>query len=256
MVSEGGLVELRHELSGPMMVIRWNLEVARSLLQEGEEPLGSEQRGRTLEAIEAAIQGMEHASRMVRSWRGARGSRERSERLDVGALVTTVVKMTRGWLEERAVISLHAPLGEVFVDGAEIRLRQVLLNLLDNAYHAIPGEQRERNEISIRVESRGEQSIVEVSDSGAGIAPELARQLGEPFVSARPGGTGLGLNLCSEIVWEHGGRLELESEVGRGTLVRVCLPAARANSEAPAESERETPTVKPPRATTPSKPDM
>lgn len=243
----GSLVELKHELSSPLMVIRWNLEVARGILQE-DEAAGEDARARALDAIDAALQGMEHASRMVRAWRGARGSREAPARLDLGAVVTATVRMTRAWLEERAVVEVQVASDPLVVEGTETRLRQVLLNLFDNAYHALAGGDPAQHRVTIVARAQDEQVIVEVNDSGAGIEPDLVRQLGEPFVSARPGGTGLGLNLCSEIVWEHGGRLEIESQVGSGTSVRVCLPRVLPGSVPPVPSpERETPTVKPPR---------
>ncbi|RYE90832.1 MAG: HAMP domain-containing histidine kinase, partial [Myxococcales bacterium] len=207
----GSLVELKHELSSPLMVIRWNLEVARGILQEDEATGGEDARARALDAIEAALQGMEHASRMVRAWRGARGSREAPARLDLAAVVAATVRMTRAWLEERAVVDVQVAHEALVVEGTETRLRQVLLNLFDNAYHALVEGDPARNRITIVARAQDDQVIIEVNDSGAGIEPSLVRQLGEPFVSARPGGTGLGLNLCSEIVWEHGGRLEIES---------------------------------------------
>jgi CheY-like chemotaxis protein len=72
---------------------------------------------------------------------------------------------------------------------------------------------------------------IDVVDSGAGIPAEHMPRLFEPFFTARPGGTGLGLAISHSIVQRHGGRLQVRSEVGRGTTVMVTLPA----SERPAQ---------------------
>jgi len=67
---------------------------------------------------------------------------------------------------------------------------------------------------------------VRVQDDGAGIAKDIARKLFEPFFSTKEGGTGLGLALTHQIVKEHGGRLDVESEPGHGATFIVTLPRA------------------------------
>jgi signal transduction histidine kinase len=70
--------------------------------------------------------------------------------------------------------------------------------------------------------------VVEVSDTGPGIAPEHLDRIMEPFFTTKPEGrgTGLGMAICKRIVQEHHGTLAVESEVGQGTTVRIVLPAA------------------------------
>jgi signal transduction histidine kinase len=70
---------------------------------------------------------------------------------------------------------------------------------------------------------------VEIQDDGPGIQPELQARLFEPFFTTKPAGrgTGLGLSISRRIVNEHGGRIELESQPGQGTCVRVVLPVRR-----------------------------
>src|SRR5207248_1282059 len=69
-------------------------------------------------------------------------------------------------------------------------------------------------------------AVVEVTDSGPGIAPEILPNLGEPFFTTRPEGTGLGLAIAKRYVEEAGGRLDITSTLGRGTTVRIWLPSA------------------------------
>jgi signal transduction histidine kinase len=65
-----------------------------------------------------------------------------------------------------------------------------------------------------------------VADSGPGIAPEVRPHLFEPYFTTKEAGTGLGLAISDRIVREHGGRIEVESEPGKGTTFSVCLPVA------------------------------
>jgi signal transduction histidine kinase len=102
------------------------------------------------------------------------------------------------------------------------QLNQVFMNLLVNAAHAIT----DRGTITIGSGTAGDQVWVAVSDTGSGISPDLLSRIFDPFFTTKPvgQGTGLGLSLSYSIVRRHGGRIEVESEVGVGTTFRVWLP--------------------------------
>lgn len=102
------------------------------------------------------------------------------------------------------------------------QLNQVFMNLLVNAAHAI----ETRGTITIRTGCLGDEAWVEISDSGKGIAQENLKKIFDPFFTTKPvgQGTGLGLSLSYGIVRKHHGRIEVDSEVGRGTTFRVWLP--------------------------------
>ncbi|NKI97503.1 ATP-binding protein [Rhizobacter sp. SG703] len=110
-------------------------------------------------------------------------------------------------------------------------LNQVFMNLLVNAAHAISAE---RGTITISTGTAGDMAWVEVADNGSGIAPENLKRIFDPFFTTKPvgKGTGLGLSLSYGIVKKHGGRIEVNSEPGRGTAFRVSVPVKR--SDAPA----------------------
>jgi signal transduction histidine kinase len=105
------------------------------------------------------------------------------------------------------------------------QLNQVFMNLLVNAAHAIEGQ----GTITVRTGTDADCLWVEVADTGSGIAPDNLKRIFEPFFTTKPvgKGTGLGLSLSYSIVQKHGGRIEVESEPGRGTTFRVILPRCR-----------------------------
>jgi PAS domain S-box-containing protein len=109
------------------------------------------------------------------------------------------------------------------------QLNQVFMNLLVNAAHAI----EERGHITLRTGHDEHQVWVEVEDTGTGIPKDKLERIFEPFFTTKPvgKGTGLGLSLSYGIVQKHGGRIEVHSEVGKGTLFRVALPRSRPASD-------------------------
>ncbi|HEX7079194.1 MAG TPA: ATP-binding protein [Candidatus Eisenbacteria bacterium] len=116
----------------------------------------------------------------------------------------------------------HWPVAMVDAD----QIQQVFLNLIQNAVQATPAG----GTVTLRARQAGDGRgvVVEVADTGPGIAPEHLPRIFEPFYTTRPKGTGLGLFVAHGIVQHHGGTLEVESEQGRGTRFRIVLPGAQA----------------------------
>jgi signal transduction histidine kinase len=105
------------------------------------------------------------------------------------------------------------------------------MNLLVNAAHAVD---KARGTITIRSGVSGAQVWVEIEDDGCGIPKENLSRIFDPFFTTKPvgKGTGLGLSLSYGIVQKHGGKLEVDSESGRGTRFRVTLPVCRTEQAA------------------------
>jgi two-component system NtrC family sensor kinase len=103
------------------------------------------------------------------------------------------------------------------------QINQVVMNLVVNAAHAIGDK---RGKITVRTGGDREQVWIEVADSGSGIAPEHLNRIFDPFFTTKAvgKGTGLGLSLAYGIVQKHRGRIEVDSELGRGTTFRIVLP--------------------------------
>jgi signal transduction histidine kinase len=122
---------------------------------------------------------------------------------------------------------------ELFVDGDEVQLEQVLLNLLINARQAMLGKGGSLWVKAAHSENPGELRI-QVIDTGPGIPEKLLPKIFQPFFTTkgttRKGearGTGLGLAICKEIIEHHHGRIEVQSEVGKGTTFSIYLPATK-----------------------------
>jgi signal transduction histidine kinase len=118
------------------------------------------------------------------------------------------------------------------VHGDPVQLEQVLLNLLINARQAMLGKGGSLTVKAAMIEGSHELRL-QVIDTGPGIPEKLLPKIFEPFFTtkgtARKGetkGTGLGLAICKEIIEHHRGRIEVQSEVGRGTTFNIYLPAA------------------------------
>jgi CheY-like chemotaxis protein/two-component sensor histidine kinase len=163
----------------------------------------------------------------------SRGDEETTRALDVRPVLESALSVCLNEVRHRARV--RRELGEVaYVVANEARLGQVFLNLLVNAAQAIPDGQVERHEIALRTfEDEKGRVVVEVADTGSGIAPEHLARIFDPFFTTKPVGvgTGLGLSICHGIVSALGGEIQVESQVGKGTRVRVVLPAAAQQEE-------------------------
>jgi two-component system, NtrC family, nitrogen regulation sensor histidine kinase NtrY len=109
---------------------------------------------------------------------------------------------------------------EVTCNMDRAQMQQVLINLVKNA-HESGGE---AGEIVVQVQRGGDNSILRVLDRGRGMSEDIMRQALLPFYSTKPGGSGVGLALCNEIVEAHGGRMRLQPREGGGTVVTATLP--------------------------------
>lgn len=127
--------------------------------------------------------------------------------------------------------------------GARLRvdpgqMRQLLLNLAQNALAAAAEGTAGESRVVLAADRRASVIELAVEDDGPGIAAEDRERVFDIFYSTRKGGTGLGLAIVERIARNHGGRVEIDSELGRGTTVRVALPAAGPEKESPGRPRR------------------
>ncbi len=225
-----------HEINNPLAYIVSNLEFAstEAAALGRELPQGTSGAARRLEdmerALREALHGTDRVRRIVQDLRTfSRGDEETRGPVDVHAVLDSAVKLAGNELRARA--RLVKEYGDsVWADGNESRLSQVFLNLIINAAQALPEGQTAHNEVRLVTRREGEWVVVVVRDSGCGISPEVLGRIFDPFFTTKPVGvgTGLGLALCHRFVTAMGGQIAVESEPGKGTVVRVTLRAAAA----------------------------
>ncbi len=235
-----------HDINNPLSYVLANLHIL-----EGEvlPRLGvtAAEREEVQALVADAQLGAGRAREIVQQFRiFSRGEKETlREVLELHRVIDTSLRLAGNEIRHRA--RLVRDFGDpIRVEVNEAELGQVLLNLLVNAAQAIPEGHVESNEIRVVTRLRGAEAVIEVRDTGVGIPVDKLEQVFEPFFTTKPSGvgTGLGLSICRSLITGMKGRLELESEVGRGSIFRIILPAVAHPSIAAllAEPERETPT--------------
>jgi signal transduction histidine kinase len=140
---------------------------------------------------------------------------------DLHAGIDSTLNIVRNEIKYKAdVVREYGELPEV--ECRISQLNQVFMNLLVNAAHAI----EEHGTITISTGQQGDEVWVDIADTGKGIAQEHIKKIFDPFFTTKPigKGTGLGLSLSFGILQKHHGRIEVQSEVGKGTTFRVWLP--------------------------------
>lgn len=240
MASVGTLAAgVAHEINNPLAAVMGNLDyIADSLerMAPGDMAamspgmldawLSEEIKGPLDDAREAA-QRVRFIVRDLKIFSRSPNDEERGH-VNVEAIMESSLRMA--WNEIRHRARLVKLYGRVpVVEANEARLGQVFLNLVVNAAQALPDGQAEHNEIRVATRLEGNRVIIEVSDTGAGIPPEIIGRIFDAFFTTKAVGvgTGLGLAICQRIVTDMGGALTVQSKVGEGTTFRVSVPVGR-----------------------------
>jgi signal transduction histidine kinase len=174
--------------------------------------------------------GVKRVADIVQNLRGfTRLDQAEDSHADIHEAIAAALVMLRGRLE-RCRITVLEPAGEIpQVSGSSAQLNQVFLNLLVNAMQAIEAVHREDGCIAITTEKKADEIWIELTDNGCGIPEEILPRIFTPFFTTKEigDGTGLGLSITQAIIQDHGGRLQVESTVGKGTCFRVILPISQ-----------------------------
>jgi two-component system NtrC family sensor kinase len=218
-----------HEINNPLAYVLANLTYSLEELGRLKSPTPEVDVAEVQRALVQAQLGAERIRDIVRDLRiFSRSAPEAMGPVDVQAALEFAIGMTAHQLRQRArLIRWYQPVP--FVQANESRLGQAFLNLLLNAAQAIPEGASGDHEVRVTVRT-GEEGwvVVEISDTGVGIATEHLPRIFEPFFTTKQvgEGSGLGLSVCHGIVTGLGGRIQVESQPGQGSTFRVLLPAA------------------------------
>jgi two-component system sensor histidine kinase HydH len=210
---------IAHEIGTPLGIVRGRAEYIRGKLGEHAQNAG-------LGVIIEQIDLISRTIRQLLDFSRVRPATVRAVRLP--RLAHAVADLLR-FEGERRKVSLTVEMEDALppLNADPDQLQQVLVNLVMNAYDA--SHAGGHIVIGAAVDGkRGDRLRIDVRDDGSGIAPEHRNQIFDPFFTTkkRGQGTGLGLTLCAQIARDHGGQIEVDSEVGRGTTVTLSWPRA------------------------------
>ncbi|MCB1901139.1 MAG: two-component sensor histidine kinase, partial [Rhodocyclaceae bacterium] len=202
-----------HGIRNPLASIRSSAELSLELSPDAGEPARD---------IIAEVDRMEHWVRMLLSY--ARPVASQPVAVEVGELVAHgLAEFERETARRQITVRSLVPPGLPPVSADPLLLGQVLGSLLANAVEAL----REHGEIEVSAGHAERQVWVRVRDSGPGLTQAQLGKVFKPFFTTKTKGLGVGLPLARRIIERFGGRLELRSEPGRGTLAEFRLPAFR-----------------------------
>ncbi len=219
---------LTHELRQPLAAIMINSTVGVRLLDTPEPDLHKVRGTLTdISAItERAGEVMSGLQAMLRRDSTAAGVTS----VDVNNVIRIVERIVHGEANLHRV-KVHLDLSPDVrpVKGDSVQLQQVILNLMLNAFSAMSGPGLDgARRLVVRTTAIDESNVlVEVQDSGTGIAADNLRSIFEPFVTSKPEGLGLGLSICRSIIERHDGKISAANNPDRGATFSITLPVAR-----------------------------
>lgn len=213
-----------HEIMNPLTYVLANLDFAT-----GERAMDETRRAK---ALAEAREGAKRMQQIVWDLRAlARAGGEELFYVDARSVLETALRLSGPEVARVTKVSLD--LEEVpGVLASESRLCQVFINLLVNAAQSMEGCPTGEREIKVRTRHDDAASLVavDIEDRGVGIAPGHLERIFEPFYTTKQSGTGLGLSISKDIVDRMGGRIAVESTLGKGTTFTVWLSTSRAST--------------------------
>jgi signal transduction histidine kinase len=212
---------LAHEIKNPLSTINVNL----TLLAEDLARLGDDEHRRWLRRLECVQQEAERLRGILDDFLSFAGKVELSlTDLDLRKLVDELVDFFTPQARASHVLLRTALPDQPVPCRVDANLvKQALLNLMINAVQATEAG----GELMIRLSATGGQAVLEVIDTGRGIPEDQLERIFQVYYSTKKNGTGLGLPTTRRIVREHGGEIQVQSQVGQGTRFAVLLPLAR-----------------------------
>jgi PAS domain S-box-containing protein len=229
MIAVGTLAAgVAHEINNPLAFVHANVEfMLRRLTGEADELFGELSAQVVEETLRDTLRGTLRIRDIVADLRSfATSADHKLQPVDVEHLVESAVNMAWNQIKQRATLTRDFQ-GLPNIECDESGMAQIILNLLVNAAQSIPEGAPEENRIHLSTRLEDEEVIVAVRDTGTGIGADIIDRIFDPFFSTKSQdqGMGLGLSICRNLAQGMGGRLEVDSQAGKGSTFRVIVPA-------------------------------
>ena len=214
---------LAHEINNPLTGIRLGLSTLYDSLKKKEN----------IQVLNSVMKDLNRIQKTVHSFLRAKKeqSQLKKERLSIiEEIIEEVLFHLSGQLDLKSItVSKHLTKDPSYLSISRDGIHQVLLNIFLNAIQATPekGKIVVSTEIIFSTEQTENNTpflCISVSDTGEGLDSKQREAIFEPFYSLKPGGTGLGLSICKNILAAHNGFMEFESNIGKGTTVKIFIP--------------------------------
>jgi len=221
------LAGFAHEVRNPLSTIGLNLQLVLEDFKDADAPRDRRTHKR-LATVEAEVRRLQKILDEFLSF--ARAPEPHLQPADLDQRLQQVIDFHAPAMQERGISLRFYPgrLGPVPIDWDH--LQAAIVNLLRNAAEAMP----DGGQVLVSTAREGDEVLVRVLDTGAGIPPDVQPRIFDPYFSTKKTGTGLGLPTVRRVVEEHGGSLTFTSEPGKGTQFTLRLPARAAEGSAPA----------------------
>ncbi len=209
-----------HEINNPLTYVLGNLEILKALPKEHWT-----QKREIDELIDAALTGAGYVQEIVSDLKAISSRGEHEQASDPCEVIRIASRMVMADLKHRATLKLDL-LSSARVPLSSARMSQVILNILSNSGRAFNDTDLSKNRIQLTAKEIGDCMHIDIEDNGVGIAREDLERIWTPFYTKnrRQGGTGLGLAISRRILMGVGGSIDIQSEIGVGTTVRIKIP--------------------------------
>jgi two-component system NtrC family sensor kinase len=217
--------QFAHEVGTPLNLISGHVQLLRARATNDN----------VVNRLDVIAEQIERITKIVRSMLDStRRPLPKFEILDLNAVIHQIVEAVQPTLAARKVdlitdIARH----KLMVKADQDQIQQVFINLINNSLDAMPDGGR----LFIASQSEDSSALIELSDNGEGIAQDKMEHIFDPlFSTKRERGTGLGLTIVKQIIYEHGGDINVFSEVGKGTTFQIKLSLQNSSAESPSEA--------------------
>ena len=214
---------LAHEITQPIAAARNNARAALNFLDKQPPDLGE-----VREALGCVVGDADRAGIIIDRIRDhIKKAPPRKHRFDLNEAINEVIVLARSAITENGIsVQIRLTEGLAPVEGDRVQLQQVILNLILNATEAMSAVDEGARELLISTEqSRTNDVLVAVRDSGSGIDPENIEHVFDAFYTTKSSGMGMGLSICRSIIDAHGGRLWADANEPRGAVFQFTLPS-------------------------------